>query len=130
MTAPVPPIELFNQLILSAIMLCGLSVGCEFLKDDMKLVYQTVLLILDAALFLLLGAYSFMGIDNAGTTYTDGYMGAVMFFFGGILLVIVCMKLLIRPNDQPGPALAGFGEGSEFQTPPRQPKQPMRRGGV
>lgn len=95
----------------------------------MKIIYQFVLLIVDAAILLLLGTYLYLGVDNAGTTFTDSYMAAVLFFFGGILGLLAFVKLLYKPGDQPGVVLQPFGVGADYPVPPRKPKRPMPPGG-
>lgn len=123
------PLDFYNQLLLFAALLFIVCIACEWLKDDMKIVYQFVILLFDSAIILLLGIYLYLGVDNAGTTFTDSYMAAVLFFFGGILGFLAIVKLLYKPGDQPGVALEPYGVGADYPAPPRNPQKPKMPGG-
>jgi hypothetical protein len=124
------PLDLYNNLLLFSALLFGVCIACEWLKDDMKIIYQFVILFFGCApILLLLGWYLYMGIDNAGTTFTDGYLAAVLSFFGGILALLAFIKLLYKPGDKPGVAVQSFGEGADYPTPPRAPQRPRKPGG-
>ncbi len=120
----VPPLDLVTSFLSFAVLLFLAFIACEWLKDDMKIIYQFIILIFDGAILLLLGVYLYLGIDNSGSTYTDPYFAAVLFFFGGILALLSFVKLLYRPGDQPGVALQPYGQGSEFPARHRKPERP------
>jgi peptidoglycan/LPS O-acetylase OafA/YrhL len=124
------PLEYYNQLLLFSALLFIVCIACEWLKDDMKIIYQFVILFFAVApITILLGIYLYTGVDNAGTTFTDPYMAPVLFFFGGVLALLAIIKLLYKPGDKPGVVVQSFGVGADYPAAPRNPQQPRKPGG-
>lgn len=115
--------ETLNTLIWVIFLLYGLCIACEFLKDDMKILYRTILLLINAALGLVAGWSLFTTnvLYTAGTTMQYEPLGFILATSGAFSFLLLCVTLLpyaLRPYSH-----AGSGFQSQMSTP-KKPRQP------
>lgn len=121
MTAP--PLDLVETLLILAGILFSIIVACEWLRDDMRYVYQGVLLLVTGAICLVSGYSFFTGVTSGADTIILEPIGGVLGFFGGmcaLLVLIVWLPKILAPYS-------GRSDPSISQHPQQRPRGP---GGV
>ena len=99
-------------------------IACEFLKDDMKLLYQGVILLVNGAMGIVVGWAMFGENVLYGTTAISyDPVGWIISSFGalcGILLFVIWLPRAFKP----------YRGGADFQDAPRRPQRPREPGGM
>jgi drug/metabolite transporter (DMT)-like permease len=117
-----PPLDLVNNLLLFVSLLFAVCVACELLKDDMKILYQGVILLVDSALLLVTGWYFYTGIADGASTVTDPYYAIILATFGGLCIVLFIFIWLPR-------VLSPYKMGADYPAVGRKPARPREPGG-
>jgi len=102
--------------------------GCELIKDDAKVIYQSMILLINAAVSFVLGAAIFSGnveYYSYGTMQYSPIAWVFMFICGVcfIMMFVTLLKRGVKPFDKAGKI---FPHGTR---PPRDPEKPPRAGG-
>jgi hypothetical protein len=124
MTAALAVTTLNACLVFMAIMFTA-CIACEFIKDDMKLLYQGVILLVNGAIGLVVGWSLFAdNILYGSSTLSYDPLGWIVSTFGalcGVLLFVIWLPRALKP-------LRG---GSDFShDTPRRPMRPREPGGL
>lgn len=113
-----------NTLMMFAGVLFCAAIACEWLKDDMKYLFQGVALLIDSALMIMLGLELFTQniVTDSGSTMQFDPLGAILLGFGALCFILMAARwlpLLLKPYEG----------GADTPVSPRAPKRPMRPGG-
>jgi len=117
--------ETFNTVLLFMGILFASNIACEWIKDDMKYLYQGVALLIDAALGLIMGWELFtenVWLGGIGSMQFPP-LGFVIAGFGALCFVLFVFKwlpMVVKPYEK---------AGGDYPLSPRSPKKPMQPGG-
>lgn len=94
--------------------------GCEYIKDDAKIVYQTILMLINTSLSFVLGAVIISGDLEYYSYGTVEYSPLGWVFLGlagmfGIMMIVTLLRRGVKPFEK---------AGSIYPTERRQPRQP------
>lgn len=117
--------ETLNTCITFMALIFGAVIACEFLKTDIKYLYQGVALLCNAAVGLVCGWALFTeNVIVSADTFTQypalGFVLATFGAFNFILLLAVWLPKVLSPYGR---------AGSDFMQQPKAPMRPQKPGG-
>jgi hypothetical protein len=120
------PGELFSMLILAVVALIAIAAYATRIEDDLRYIYQGVVLLIASALSLLMGFTTVAGDVVYGDIPVPERLGYVFLAIGAFLFILLCfvwMPKIMKPYDV---HVKAFPKPLIKPLQPPQPQQPQR----